>query len=96
MTIDTSILDTGLIGSGLTALGLILGHVGTLRGIGYVLERLGRVLQRIPGKATVASVGAAVVQEIADSQTATPTPAFTPAATTPAPVAAAPADPPTA
>ena len=80
MTIDTSILDTGLIGSGLTALGLVLGHVGTLRGIGYVLERLGRVLQRIPGKATVASVGAAVVQEIADSQTTTPAPAFSPAA----------------
>jgi len=82
MIIDTSTIG---IGSGLTAIGLVLGHIGTLRGIGYVLERLGRVLQRIPGKATVASVGAAVVQEIADSQTATP-----------APVAAAPADPPTA
>lgn len=93
MIIDTSTIG---IGSGLTAIGLVLGHIGTLRSIGYVLERLGRVLQRIPGKATVASVGAAVVQEIADSQTATPAATFTPAATTPAPVAAAPADPPTA
>ena len=66
MVIDTSTIG---IGSGLTAIGLVLGHIGTLRGIGYVLERLGRVLQRIPGKPTVASVGAAVVQEIADSQT---------------------------
>ena len=88
MIIDTSTIG---IGSGLTAIGLVLGHIGTLRGIGYVLERLGRVLQRIPVNPTVASVGAAVVQEIADSQTATPAPAFTPA-----PVAAAPADPPTA
>ena len=91
MIIDTSTIG---IGSGLTAIGLVLGHVGTLRGIGYVLERLGRVLQRIPGKATVASVGAAVVQEIADSQTTTPAPAFSPTSATPAPVAAAPADPP--
>lgn len=91
MIIDTSTIG---IGSGLTALGLTLGHVGTLRGIGYVLERLGRVLQRIPGRATVASVGAAVVQEIADSQTATPAPTFMPAAATPAPVVAAPSDPP--
>lgn len=79
MIIDTSTIG---IGSSLTAIGLVLGHIGTLRGIGYVLERLGRVLQRIPGKATVASVGAAVVQEIADSQTATPAPAFTPALAT--------------
>ena len=91
MIIDTSTIG---IGSGLTAIGLVLGHIGTLRGIGYVLERLGRVLQRIPGKATVASVGAAVVQEIADSQTTTPAPAFSPTSATPAPVAAAPADPP--
>ena len=91
MIIDTSTIG---IGSGLTAIGLVLGHIGTLRGIGYVLERLGRVLQRIPGKATVASVGAAVVQEITDSQTATPAPAFSPTSATPAPVAAAPADPP--
>lgn len=90
MIIDTSTIG---IGSGLTALGLILGHVGTLRGIGYVLERLGRVLQRIPGKPTVASVGAAVVQEIADSQTTTPAPAFASAAANPTPV---PADPPAA
>ena len=90
MIIDTSTIG---IGSSLTALGLILGHVGTLRGIGYVLERLGRVLQRIPGKATVASVGAAVVQEIADSQAATPAPAFSPTSATPAPVTIAPADP---
>ena len=93
MIIDTATIG---IGSGLTAIGLVLGHIGTLRGIGYVLERLGRVLQRIRGKPTVASVGAAVVQEITDSQTATPAAAFTPAAATPAPVAAAPADPPTA
>lgn len=93
MIIDTSTIG---IGSGLTALGLTLGHVGTLRGIGYVLERLGRVLQRIPGRATVASVGGAVVQEIADSQTATPAPTFMPAAATPAPVAATPSDPPSA
>lgn len=93
MIIDTSTIG---IGSGLAAIGIVLGHIGTLRGIGYVLERLGRILQRIPGKATVASVGAAVMQEITDSQTATPAPAFTPAAATPAPVAAAPADPPTA
>ena len=91
MIIDTSTIG---IGSSLTAIGLVLGHIGTLRGIGYVLERLGRVLQRIPGKATVASVGAAVVQEIADSQTTTPAPAFSPTSATPAPVAAAPADPP--
>lgn len=89
MVIDTSTIG---IGSGLTAIGLVLGHIGTLRGIGYVLEHLGRVLQRIPGKPTVASVGAAVVQEIADSQT-TPAPAFAPAAATPTPI---PADPPAA
>ena len=88
MIIDTSTIG---IGSGLTAIGLVLGHIGTLRGIGYVLERLGRVLQRIPGKPTVASVGAAVVQEIADSQTATLAPAFTHASVTPTP---SPADPP--
>ena len=94
MIIDTSTIG---IGSGLTAIALVLGHIGTLRGIGYVLERLGRVLQRIPGKLTVASVGAAVVQEIADSQTATLAPAFTPTAATPAQVAsAAPANPPVA
>ena len=89
------IIDTSTIGisSGLAAIGLVLGHIGTLRGIGYVLERLGRVLQRIPGKPTVASVGAAVVQEIADSQTTTPAPAFASAAATPTPV---PADPPAA
>ena len=79
MIIDTSTIG---IGSSLTAIGLVLGHIGTLRGIGYVLERLGRVLQRIPGKPTVASVGVAVVQEIADSQTATPAPAFSPALAT--------------
>ena len=90
MVIDTSTIG---IGSGLTAIGLVLGHIGTLRGIGYVLERLGCVLQRIPGKPTVASVGAAVVQEIADSQTTTPAPAFTPAAVAPAPVNITPADP---
>ena len=90
MIIDTSTIG---IGSGLTAIGLVLGHIGTLRGIGYVLERLGRVLQRIPGKPTVASVGAAVVQEIADSQTTTSAPAFAPAAANPTPV---PADPPAA
>ena len=90
MIIDTSTIG---IGSGLTAIGLVLGHIGTLRGIGYVLERLGRVLQRIPGKPTVASVGAAVVQEIADSQTTIPAPAFAPAAANPTPV---PADPPAA
>ena len=90
MIIDTSTIG---IGSGLAAIGLVLGHIGTLRGIGYVLESLGRVLQRIPGKPTVASVGAAVVQEIVDSRTATPAPAFTPAAATPTPI---PADPPAA
>ena len=82
MIIYTSTIS---IGSGIAALGLVLGHLGTLRGIGYVLERLGRVMQRIPGRPTIASVGAAVVQEIAATQSETPAPNFTAPVATPAP-----------
>lgn len=82
MIIDTSTIS---IGSGVALVGLVLGHLGTLRGIGFLLERLGRVLQRIPGKPTVASVGTAVMQEIAATQTETPTPNFTAPVATPAP-----------
>ena len=90
MIIDTSTIS---IGSGVALVGLVLGHLGTLRGIGFVLERLGRVMQRIPGKPTIASVGAAVVQEIAATQTETPAPAFTAPIATPAPAPVSPADP---